>query len=175
MWHHGDEARAKALVASKLYRSMASEKAGVDLEFGVYEELRRYSAEFDREALDLLDYCYRQDDDLAQQLLTCELSNWSRQTCLRLAVACHHRQLLSHPCAQLILGDLWLGGLRTRKSSNVQVVLGLICPPWILRLDFKTKKELQLMPQTEEEHMIDLKVLHTFYFYSFLFIYTKFV
>ncbi len=55
MWHHGDEARAKALVASKLYRSMASEKAGVDLEFGVYEELRRYSTESDREALDLLD------------------------------------------------------------------------------------------------------------------------
>ena len=168
MWHHGEEALAKALVASKLYRAMASEAADDDLEVGVYEELRRYSAEFDREALDLLDYCYRQDDDLAQQLLTCELSNWSRQTCLRLAVACHHRQLLSHPCAQLILGDLWLGGLRTRKSSNVQVVLGLICPPWILRLDFKTKKELQLMPQTEEEHMIDLKVLYL----SFIFIHS---
>ena len=48
---------------------MASEAADDDSEVGVYEELRRYTAEFDREALDLLDCCYRKDDDLAQQLL----------------------------------------------------------------------------------------------------------
>ncbi|KAI9554622.1 hypothetical protein GHT06_019895 [Daphnia sinensis] len=157
MWHHGEEALAKALVASKLYRAMASEAADDDLEVEIYDELRSYAAEFDREALELLDYCYRQDDDLAQQLLTCELSNWSRQTCLRLAFACHHRELLAHPCAQLILGDLWLGGLRTRRSTNLKIVLAIICPPLILRLEFKSKEELQLMPQTEEEHMIDLK------------------
>ena len=157
MWHHGEEALAKALVASKLYRAMASEAADDDLEVEIYDELRSYAAEFDREALELLDYCYRQDDDLAQQLLTCELSNWSRQTCLRLAFACHHRELLAHPCSQLILGDLWLGGLRTRRSTNLKIVLAILCPPLILRLEFKSKEELQLMPQTEEEHMIDLK------------------
>lgn len=157
MWHHGEEALAKALVASKLYRAMASEAADDDLEVEVYDELRSYAAEFDREALELLDYCYRQDDDLAQQLLTCELSNWSRQTCLRLAFACHHRDLLAHPCSQLILGDLWLGGLRTRRSTNLKIVLAILCPPLILRLEFKSKEELQLMPQTEEEHMIDLQ------------------
>jgi transient receptor potential cation channel subfamily M protein 3 len=157
MWHHGEEALAKALIASKLYRAMASEAADDDLEVEIYDELRSYAAEFDREALELLDYCYRQDDDLAMQLLTCELSNWSRQTCLRLAFACHHRELLAHPCAQLILGDLWLGGLRTRRSTNLKIVLAILCPPLILRLEFKSKEELQLMPQTEEEHMIDLK------------------
>ena len=157
MWHHGEEALAKALVASKLYRAMASEAADDDLEVEIYDELRSYAAEFDREALELLDYCYRQDDDLAQQLLTCELSNWSRQTCLRLAFACHHRELLAHPCSQLILGDLWLGGLRTRRSTNLKIVLAILCPPLILKLEFKSKEELQLMPQTEEEHMIDLK------------------
>lgn len=157
MWHHGEEALAKALVASKLFRAMASEAADDDLEVEIYDELRSYAAEFDREALELLDYCYRQDDDLAQQLLTCELSNWSRQTCLRLAFACHHRDLLAHPCSQLILGDLWLGGLRTRRSTNLKIVLAILCPPLILRLEFKSKEELQLMPQTEEEHMIDLQ------------------
>ncbi len=40
MWHHGEEALAKALVASKLYRAMASEAADGDSEVGVYEELR---------------------------------------------------------------------------------------------------------------------------------------
>jgi transient receptor potential cation channel subfamily M protein 3 len=156
MWHHGEESLAKALVASKLYQAMAIEAADDDLEVEISDELRSYAAEFDREALELLDYCYRQDDDLAMQLLTCELSNWSRQTCLRLAFACNHRELLAHPGSQLILGDLWLGGLRTRRSTNLKIVLAIICPPLILQLEFKSKKELQLMPQTEEEHMTDL-------------------
>lgn len=72
-------------------------------------------------ALELLDFCYRQDDDQAQQLLTCELQNWSGQTCLSLAVAANHRALLAHPCSQIILADLWMGGLRTRKNTNLKV------------------------------------------------------
>ena len=37
-------------------------------------------------ALQLLEYCYQADDELTQHLLTASLENWSRQTCLRLAV-----------------------------------------------------------------------------------------
>ena len=72
-------------------------------------------------ALQVMDYCYRQDDDRAQQLLTYELKNWSKQTCLSLAVADNHRALLSHTCCQILLADLWLGGLRTRKNTNIKV------------------------------------------------------
>lgn len=32
-------------------------------------------------------------------------------------------------------------------------MLGLLCPPFIKKLDFKSKEELQSMPQTEEEHL----------------------
>ena len=99
---------------------MANEAADDDLEVEIFDELRGYAAEFETEALELLDYCYRQDGDLAQQLLTCELHNWSRQTCLRLAFASNHRTLLAHPCSQLIIGDLWMGGLRTRRSTNLK-------------------------------------------------------
>jgi len=73
-------------------------------------------------ALELLDYCYRQDDDQTQQLLTSELQNWSGQTCLSLAVTANHRPLLAHPCSQIILADLWMGGLRTRKNTNLKVI-----------------------------------------------------
>lgn len=38
-----------------------------------------------------------------------------------------------------------------------QVVLGLVFPVYIARLEFKSKEELQLMPQTEEEHLIGLE------------------
>lgn len=31
--------------------------------------------------------------------------------------------------------------------------MGLIFPPFIMKLDFKSKEELQSMPQTEEEHI----------------------
>lgn len=37
--------------------------------------------------------------------------------------------------------------------SFFQVILGLICPLYIIKLEFKSKEELQLMPQTEEEHL----------------------
>ncbi|GBP81856.1 Transient receptor potential cation channel trpm, partial [Eumeta japonica] len=153
MWTHGEEALAKSLVACKLYKAMAHEAAEDDMETEVYEELRHYGKEFETKALELLDYCYRQDDDQAQQLLTCELQNWSGQTCLSLAVAANHRALLAHPCSQIILADLWMGGLRTRKNTNLKVILSLLCPLYILRLEFKSKEELQLMPQTEEEHL----------------------
>uniref|UniRef100_A0A0A9YDY3 Transient receptor potential cation channel trpm n=1 Tax=Lygus hesperus TaxID=30085 RepID=A0A0A9YDY3_LYGHE len=157
MWQHGEEALAKALVASKLYKAMAHEAAEDDLETEIYEELRNYGKDFENIGLELLDYSYRQDDDQTQQLLTCELQNWSGQTCLSLAVAANHRQLLAHPCSQIILADLWMGGLRTRKNTNLKVLFGLVFPPYIARLEFKSKEELQLMPQTEEEHLIGLE------------------
>lgn len=40
-----------------------------------------------------------------------------------------------------------------RLCGHVKVILSLLCPLYILRLEFKSKEELQLMPQTEEEHL----------------------
>ncbi|XP_055607349.1 transient receptor potential cation channel trpm isoform X8 [Uranotaenia lowii] len=153
MWTHGEEALAKSLVACKLYKAMAHEAADDDLDTEIYEELRSYAKEFELKGLKLLDFCYRQDAERAQRLLTCELQSWSSQSCLSLAVAANHRAILAHPCSQIILADLWMGGLRTRKNTNLKVILGLLVPPFIKKLDFKSKEELQQMPQTEEEHL----------------------
>ncbi|CAL4164580.1 unnamed protein product, partial [Meganyctiphanes norvegica] len=157
MWHHGEEAVAKALVAAKLYKALAREAADDDLETEVYNELRVFGKEFENLALEVLVYCYQQDDYRTHQLLTYELKNWSKQTCLSLAVAVNHRALLSHSCCQILLADLWLGGLRTRKSTNIKVLCGLLCPPIIPYLGFRSREELKTMPQTrgeyqEEEH-----------------------
>lgn len=35
--------------------------------------------------------------------------------------------------------------------------MGLLFPPYISQLEFKSKEELQLMPQTVEEHLIGLE------------------
>lgn len=123
MWAHGEEALAKSLVACKLYKAMAHEAAEDDLDTEIYDELKAYAKEFEAKGIKLLDFCYRQDGERAQRLLTCELQSWSSQSCLSLAVAANHRPLLAHSCSQVILADLWMGGLRTRKNTNLKVSL----------------------------------------------------
>lgn len=112
MWAHGEESLAKSLVACKLYKAMAHEAAEDDLDTEIYDELKAYAKDFESKGIKLLDFCYRQDAERAQRLLTCELQSWSSQSCLSLAVAANHRPLLAHPCSQVILADLWMGGLR---------------------------------------------------------------
>ncbi|CAG0882990.1 unnamed protein product [Darwinula stevensoni] len=152
MWQHGEEGLAKALIASTLYKAMAHEARDDDLEAEVAEELKNFAQEFENLSLELLDFCYRHDSDMTAQLLTYELNNWGKMTSLSLAVSAGHKAFLAHPCAQILLADLWMGGLRMRKNTNLKVILGLLFPPSLLSLEFKTQEELQLQPQTEEEH-----------------------
>ncbi|XP_052793004.1 transient receptor potential cation channel subfamily M member 3-like isoform X2 [Mya arenaria] len=156
MWQHGEEAMAKALMACKLYRGMAHEADQDDLEIEIPDEIRKYANEFQTLALELLEHCYKIDDDYTQQLLTYELKNFSEQTCLSLAVEANHREFVAHTCSQMLLNDMWMGGLRMRKNTSLKVILGILIPPYIIALEFKSKEELQLMPQTMEEHLDEL-------------------
>ena len=121
MWQHGEQSLAKSLVACKLYKAMAHEAADDDLDTEIYDELRNYAKEFEARGLKLLDFSYRVDPMKTQKLLTCELTSWSNQSCLSLAVAANHRAILAHPCSQIILAEMWMGGLRTRKNTNLNV------------------------------------------------------
>lgn len=155
MWQNGEEALAKALVASKLYQAIAIEaKAEGNLTEFEIDNLLFNALEFEREALALLDCCYRQDAHFAQHLLAREMPNWSNQTCLDLAYACEHRKLLAHSCSQLLLLNLWLGGLaiRMRESSIVQFckydLLRLLLAFFVFPLipcivKFKAKEDIQ--------------------------------
>ena len=77
--------------------------------------------EFRQLSVELLDRCYREDDDITIQLITIQLDNWSKHTSLSLAAAGQHREFLAHPCCQRLLGDLWLGGMATTKYINLRV------------------------------------------------------
>lgn len=79
--------------------------------------------EFEKLALELLEHCYKIDDDYTQQLLTYELKNFSDQTCLSLAVDAMHQDFVAHTCCQTLINDLWMGGLRMRKNSSLKVSL----------------------------------------------------
>ena len=82
------------LVAARLYQSLALEAADDDLDVEIYDELDSYSKLFEDFSLQLLDFCYQADDDLTQHLLTASLENWSRQTCLSLAVIANNLKFL---------------------------------------------------------------------------------
>uniref|UniRef100_A0A7E4V2Z3 LSDAT_euk domain-containing protein n=2 Tax=Panagrellus redivivus TaxID=6233 RepID=A0A7E4V2Z3_PANRE len=156
MWEHGEEAMAKALIACRLYKSLAKEAAEDYLEVEICEELKKYADEFRNLSLELLDCCYKHDDAHTLQLLTYELLYWGHETCLSLAVIVNNKAFLAHPCCQILLADLWHGGLRIRSNSNFKVIVGLLCPPTIFFLEFKSREELMQQPQTAAEHEDDI-------------------
>lgn len=54
MWQHGEQAMAKALVASRLYQAMALEAADDDLDVEIFDELDSYSKVFEELSLQVL-------------------------------------------------------------------------------------------------------------------------
>uniref|UniRef100_A0A183EZ07 TTC27 n=1 Tax=Gongylonema pulchrum TaxID=637853 RepID=A0A183EZ07_9BILA len=71
--------------------------------------------------LSLLNHCYQQDDTETLRLLTAELPNWGQHTCLSLAVIANNRRFLAHPCCQILLADLWHGGLGMKSILLLDV------------------------------------------------------
>lgn len=153
----GEETLAKALVASKLNKSLAREAELDDLDSEISDEYKKYAEEFAILSCGLLDKCYKEDDELTSQLLTYDLVNWSHWTCLTLAVGANLKDFLSHAACQLLISDLWMGGMKIRKYVTYKVITALLFPPAIFAIQFKSAKELQYMPQTQEEHEQELE------------------
>uniref|UniRef100_W5N632 non-specific serine/threonine protein kinase n=1 Tax=Lepisosteus oculatus TaxID=7918 RepID=W5N632_LEPOC len=156
-WQHGEESMAKALVASKLCRSMAYEAKKSDVVDDTSEELKEYSNEFGTLAVDLLEQSFRQDETMAMKLLTYELKNWSNSTCLKLAVSSRLRPFVAHTCTQMLLSDMWMGRLNMRKNSWYKVILSILVPPAILLLEYKTKAEMSHIPQSQDAHQMTME------------------
>ncbi|XP_074863154.1 transient receptor potential cation channel subfamily M member 7 isoform X1 [Carettochelys insculpta] len=156
-WQHGEESMAKALVACKLYRSMAYEAKQSDLVDDTSEELKQYSNEFGQLAVELLEQSFRQDETMAMKLLTYELKNWSNSTCLKLAVSSRLRPFVAHTCTQMLLSDMWMGRLNMRKNSWYKVILSILLPPAILMLEYKTKAEMSHIPQSQDAHQMTME------------------
>ncbi|XP_016323877.1 transient receptor potential cation channel subfamily M member 1-like [Sinocyclocheilus anshuiensis] len=155
LWQRGEEAMAKALVACKLYKAMAHESSRGELVDDISQDLDNNSKEFGQLAYELLDQSYKHDEQVAMKLLTYELKNWSNSTCLKLAVAAKHRDFIAHTCSQMLLTDMWMGCLRVGKSNGLKVILGIIFPPTILLLDFRTGDDLSYQNSKDKEELKD--------------------
>lgn len=142
VWERGDETLAKALVAGKLFKSLADETAKDELKVDMCDELLAHSRAFLSIALGLLDECYRTNEDLAQQLLTYNLDNWGDQCCLSIAVGSRHEEFVAHACCQTLLTKVWMGALKVGKWASLGTMLSILVPPTIAFKEFKNKKEL---------------------------------
>uniref|UniRef100_A0A8C6J121 Transient receptor potential cation channel subfamily M member 3 n=1 Tax=Melopsittacus undulatus TaxID=13146 RepID=A0A8C6J121_MELUD len=162
LWQRGEETMAKALVACKLYKSMAHESSESELVDDISQDLDNNSKDFGQLAVELLDQSYKHDEQIAMKLLTYELKNWSNSTCLKLAVAAKHRDFIAHTCSQMLLTDMWMGRLRMRKNPGLKVIMGILFPPTILFLEFRsyddysyqTSKENDESREKEEENVV---------------------
>ncbi|XP_072258385.1 transient receptor potential cation channel subfamily M member 1 isoform X1 [Pyxicephalus adspersus] len=151
LWQRGEETMAKALVACKLYKSMAHESSESDLVDDISQDLDNNSKDFGQLAVELLDQSYKHDEQVAMKLLTYELKNWSNSTCLKLAVAAKHRDFIAHTCSQMLLTDMWMGRLRMRKNPGLKVIMGILLPPTILFLEFRSQDDLSYHTSKEYE------------------------
>uniref|UniRef100_A0A8C5DQT4 TRPM SLOG domain-containing protein n=1 Tax=Gouania willdenowi TaxID=441366 RepID=A0A8C5DQT4_GOUWI len=111
LWQHAEEALARAIVACKLYRSMAFEARQSSMDDDMTER------DFGQLAVDMLDCAFQQNKQMAMKLLTTEMEAWSHFTCLQMAVSASHIPFVSHSSTQTLLTDLWTGTLNMRKNS----------------------------------------------------------
>ncbi|XP_066211073.1 transient receptor potential cation channel subfamily M member 1 isoform X2 [Saccopteryx leptura] len=151
LWQRGEESMAKALVACKLYKSMAHESSESELVDDISQDLDNNSKDFGQLAVELLDQSYKHDEQIAMKLLTYELTNWSNSTCLKLAVAAKHRDFIAHTCSQMLLTDMWMGRLRMRKNPGLKVIMGILLPPTILFLEFRSYDDFSYQTSKENE------------------------
>ncbi|XP_036354612.1 transient receptor potential cation channel subfamily M member 3-like [Octopus sinensis] len=84
-------------------------------------DLTTHFSEFKKLAYNLLDYCYHEDDEITLRLLTYEMKEWSNHNCLSLAVSTNHRDFIAHGCCQMLITEMWIGGLRTSKYITLKV------------------------------------------------------
>ncbi|KAI4877087.1 hypothetical protein NFI96_031419, partial [Prochilodus magdalenae] len=153
LWHHGEQAMARAVVACRLYRAMSTEAKESDMGDSTAEELKKYSLEFGQLAVDLLDKAFKENECMAMKLLTSEMTDWSNFTCLQMAVASRLRPFVAHSCTQMLLNDLWMGRLNMRKNSwfkTAQIIVGILLPAAIHLLEFKSQAEMSHVPQMQE-------------------------
>ncbi|KAL7676309.1 hypothetical protein ACOME3_002565 [Neoechinorhynchus agilis] len=156
-WERGKQALIKALLGMKLNNALAHEAEQDELEPDVGENFKQYSEEFAQLGLDFRDKCYAEDPDRADQLILHEVKSLGEWTCLFLAARAHHREFIARPECQILLSDLWMGGMNERKWLEWKVFFSIICPPAIaVLIEYKSERELEKMAQTEEEHQQEM-------------------
>ncbi|XP_066913442.1 transient receptor potential cation channel subfamily M member-like 2 isoform X2 [Clytia hemisphaerica] len=151
LWKHGDESMAKALVGRRLFMAIRDIAMKFQKQDDIIQELESQAEKFGQLAIDLLNEAFQLNEKTAGDLVTCNLVNWGNQTCLSLGVLSHLLGFVAHPCVQSLLNEKWTDALQFTGSPFKQVLVGLLCPLYVMRLNFKSLKEYKLILLTETE------------------------
>ncbi|XP_033107562.1 transient receptor potential cation channel subfamily M member 7-like [Anneissia japonica] len=147
-WQQGTHPIIKALVGMKIYSKLA-EIAHGQLDIETAALLKSESEKYSGYAYDLLDICYDMNEKQAKKITVRRHSNWSRYSCLSLAVRASHMKFVAHQCCQAHMNDIWVGKLLTRKAYKV--LLCCIFPPFLFGIKYKSRKEIS-SGENEESH-----------------------
>ncbi|PAA63304.1 hypothetical protein BOX15_Mlig011433g2 [Macrostomum lignano] len=158
----GEDVIAKALFSAALFRAIMT-RIDEDVHVEYYQELESWCDKYEAEALSMLEHCYKFDPRLTRKLVTYQLAEFGGHTCMSLAYTSRSMLFLNHACPQIILNDLWYGGVReTDDLTGLRVfalcLVLLACPPLFFTLllftnfvEFKSLQELRDQPQTRDE------------------------
>ncbi|OTF77807.1 hypothetical protein BLA29_000632 [Euroglyphus maynei] len=113
LWKHSDQPIHLGLILSMILDRMA----WFIPEQNVKDDLQNQSKIFAKYAIDVLDACYRNDEQRGYDLLDQKNSDWDQQTAVDIAANGSHRAFIAHPCCQKWLTNTFNGRIRVRELS----------------------------------------------------------
>nr|XP_027194835.1 uncharacterized protein LOC113789492 [Dermatophagoides pteronyssinus] len=113
LWKHSDQPIHLGLILSMILDRMA----WFIPEQNVKDDLQDQSKIFAKFAIDVLDACYRNDEQRGYDLLDQKNSDWDQQTAVDIAANGSHRAFIAHPCCQKWLTNTFNGRIRVRELS----------------------------------------------------------
>ncbi|XP_071947504.1 transient receptor potential cation channel subfamily M member 3-like [Antedon mediterranea] len=135
-WERGEDPVCLAIVASRMLRSMSKRAQDPDDKLKLLENSRQ----FEKLAICVVDECYETDEDLAQMMIEIPHQQWGGMNTLTIAAESEAEEFISRPCAQAVIQNIWMDGMRcsSRKAFFVLLVpLLLTVIPY--RKDFGSK------------------------------------
>ncbi|XP_070541127.1 transient receptor potential cation channel subfamily M member-like 2 [Ptychodera flava] len=139
MWENASEPLSLGLVATRLYRSIASLAADPD-EAATCAE---HASEFENKVCSYLSDLNALDEDVTTAILRSPSPMWANQTPLDLGAVSTSKKFLSHSCCQQILEERWKGQLL--YPTQLKVFFVTILPFLLLMRKFmKFKKDMNI-------------------------------
>ncbi|ETE72698.1 Transient receptor potential cation channel subfamily M member 1 [Ophiophagus hannah] len=91
----------------------------------------------------------RGEEAMAKALVACKLYKAMAHESLESELVDDISQDLDNNSNQMLLTDMWMGRLHMRKNPGLQVIMGILIPPTILFLEFRTNDEYQTSSEKE--------------------------
>eukprot|EP00795_Rhopilema_esculentum_P014805 gene14805-5910_t len=113
-----DKALENALVLFRIYKRLATEDSLDEIDC---EELKKMSETYEKKAVDLLSFYYKQNSKSSSDVVKSRIPLWGFNNMVTLAANGDSRDFVAHSCCQSYLKDVWHGRIE-RKSVEATLV-----------------------------------------------------